>query len=132
MTNTRSERKAASAIECVTKMTVVFELQADPGDLQIHLLSRERIERPEGFIHQQQRWRENQSAGDRHPLLHAARQLMRVLLFESGQPHRLQQRSNASLALLAREPGDFAGQSDIRLARRAKGRAPGPERRCRN
>jgi len=54
-------------------------LQADP---------RERVDRAERFVHQQHSGTAGKRACNRHALLHAARELPRIVLLEAGQLHK--------------------------------------------
>ena len=51
----------------------------DPQDLGVHPLAGHLVERAERLVHQQDRRLEGERPGDRDPLLHAARQLVRVV-----------------------------------------------------
>ncbi len=78
-TTTRSDRNAASAISWVMNSAVAAAHAPDTLQLHVHLLARDRIERAERLVHEQDGWRHDQRARDRDPLLHAARKLDRVI-----------------------------------------------------
>ena len=90
MTTTRVERKTASAIECVTKITVEPVSRPDPEQLHVQALPRHLVERAERLVHEQERGRERERAGDRHALLHPARELPRVVLSNPSSSTRLE------------------------------------------
>jgi hypothetical protein len=53
----------------------------------LHQLARLVVERAEGLVHQQHARVVGQRAGDRHALLHAARQLLGKVVLEAAQAH---------------------------------------------
>ncbi len=67
----------------------MFQPQA--FEIDTHLLAGEGVERAERLVHQQQARLQQQRAGDRRALAHAARQFVRIARGEVLQPHRLQQ-----------------------------------------
>ena len=71
--------------------------RAQPERLEVdaHLLARQRVERAERLVHQQQRRIVDQRAHDRVALAHAARQLARVAVGELAEPDRSQQARRA-------------------------------------
>ena len=85
MTTTRVERKTASEIECVTKMTVEPVSLQIREQLQVEALARHLVERAERLVHQQQRGRERERARDRDALLHAAGELPRMVVVEARE-----------------------------------------------
>ena len=54
ITTTRSDRRTASGIECVMN-TTVLRAPARALEVEPHLLARERVERPERLVHEEQR-----------------------------------------------------------------------------
>jgi hypothetical protein len=60
-------------------------LLPDPEDLAVHPLAGHLVERAERLVHQEDRWRERQGAGDRHALLHPAGELERAVLQEVAE-----------------------------------------------
>ena len=77
ITTTRSARKIASPMLWVTKTIVLLVSRPEPHQQQVHLVARERVERAERLVHQQQAWVGCQRTHDRGALLHAARELSR-------------------------------------------------------
>ncbi len=73
-------------------------LAADPEQLGLHVLARHLVERAERLVHQQQRRVRGQGSGDRDALLHAARELPRVVLGELGQLDQLEHLERARAA----------------------------------
>ena len=57
----------------------------DLEQLEVHPLAGHLVEGPERLVHEQDRRVDGERAGDRHALLHAARQLPRVVAGEVGQ-----------------------------------------------
>ena len=80
MTTTRDERKTASGIEWVTNTTVVPVRSQIRRTSCVHPLAGHLVERPERLVHEQDRRLEGERPGDRDALLHAARELVRVVL----------------------------------------------------
>ena len=74
-------------------------LVPDPQQLEVHRLARHGVERAERLVHQQQRRLVHERAADADALLHAARQLVRVLALEAREPDQPQIRSCARLEL---------------------------------
>ena len=115
MTTTRSDRNTASGIECVTKTTAALVSRADPDAARTAALARHLVQRAERLVHQQQRRAARERAGDRHALLHAARQLARAVLGEVGQADELEQLERLRPALrLAGSPCRPSGSSTLR------------------
>src|SRR5207302_10352308 len=71
-------------------------LAPDALQLEVHGLARHRVERAERLVHQQQRGVVDQRAGQRHALPHASRQLVRILVLESGEADQRQELARAS------------------------------------
>ena len=76
-TPTRSPSANASAMSCVTMTTVFRTLRLDAAELAVQLRARDRIERAERLVHQQDRRIGGQRARDADALPLAARQLER-------------------------------------------------------
>ena len=55
----------------------------------VHFVARDRIECAERLIHEQDIGVIDQRPADRDSLPHSARQLVRTLIFESGEPYKL-------------------------------------------
>ena len=62
---------------CVTNRMVV-PVRPELADQLLHVAARAGIERAEGFVHQQDSRPRHERLGDRHALLHAAGELVRV------------------------------------------------------
>ena len=60
-------------------------LAPDPQHFQVHLLARQRIQRAERLVHQDQLGIVDEGARDRGALLHAAGQLLRILVLIAGE-----------------------------------------------
>src|SRR5262245_40999715 len=90
-------------------------LDRTPHDLQVrnHLLARERIERAERLIHQEQARLLHQRAADGGALAHAARQFARKFLAEALEPDLLQQFLNARAILGAIPSLDLDRQQNV-------------------
>ena len=74
-------------------------LGADPDQLVLHPLPGHLVQRPERLVHQQQSRPLGQGAGDRHPLLHAAGQLVGIGAGELAQPDQLDQLAHPGLGV---------------------------------
>src|SRR5215831_17266079 len=81
ITITRRARKTDSLIEWVMSSTVL----PVADQLEVELVTRQGVERSERLVHQQHGWIVQQGAGDRHPLAHAARQLMGIPVLKFGE-----------------------------------------------
>jgi hypothetical protein len=81
-------------------------LAPDPEQLEVHLVPGHRVERPEWFIHQQQRRVEQKRAAKRGALLHAAGELVRAFGGKVAEPDQIQQRHRP----LSQRPGVDAGK----------------------
>ena len=86
ITTTRSASSTASSMLWVMNTTVLRRLRPQRLQVDAHLLARERVERAEGLVHQQQRRVVDQRAHDRRALLHAARELARIAVAELAEP----------------------------------------------
>ncbi len=82
-----------------------------------------RVQRPERLVHEQHVSVLGESAGERHPLPHAAGQLVRPLAAEAAEPDRFEQLSGLLLALLAGDAPAAQRELDI-----AGGRQPREQR----
>ena len=91
ITATTSERNTASAMPWVTISVVAGLLGPDPQQLDVQPLPGHVVERAERLVEQHHRRLDDQAAGDRHPLPHAAGQLRRLGLLEALQPDELDQ-----------------------------------------
>ena len=132
ITTTRVERKTASAIECVTKTIVEPGLVPDPQQLAVQALARHLVERAERLVHQQQRRREGERARDRDALLHAARELPRVVVLEAGQLDEVEQLAHALVAAAPVPAEQLERQRDVAARPCASRRARRPGRRSRS
>ena len=90
MTTTRVLRKTASGMEWVTNSTVVPVRAQILEYLGVETLPSHLVERAEGLVHEQQRRLEHERPGDGHSLLHATRELVRIVLDEVGQADQVQ------------------------------------------
>ena len=78
----------------------------DAQQLEVHRLARHRVERAEGLVHQQQRRVVHERAAMRDALLHAARELVRVLVLEAleaDQPQSARARAWRTRAVAAQD-----------------------------
>ncbi len=87
-TITRVPRNTASVMPCVTNTMVFLALLPDAQEFEVHLLARQRIERAERLVHQDQLRIVHQRTRDGRALLHAARQLVGVLVLGSPSARR--------------------------------------------
>ena len=70
--------------------------------LVLQLLARQRVERAERLVHQQEFGVVGQHARDRHALLHAARQLVRIAVGEALQADHLDELVDVVLSISSR------------------------------
>ena len=73
----------------------------------------ERIERPERLVHQQHLRVVCERAGDRHPLLHPARELLRIGARELCEAHLLEQPARDPPPLLLRQAFQLRTELDV-------------------
>ena len=92
-------------------------LGADPDQLGLHALARHLVQRAERLVHEQQRRPARERAGDRHALLHAARELAGAVGGEVREADELQQLERLPRA---------APPCPARAAPAAARRCPGP------
>ena len=76
----------------------------DLQELALQLLARERVERAERLVHQQDVGIVGEHARDRDALLHAARQLARVAVGEALEPDQPHELVGDGVDLAARRP----------------------------
>ena len=87
--------------------------RTDPQQLGLHVFAGHLVERAERLIHQQQRWMRRQCTGDRHALLHAARQLPGQVRSEVGELDELQHLVGALATLRLAPALQFQRQLDV-------------------
>ena len=109
---------------CVTNSTVLRSRLHSCQQIVLQLAARQLVERAERFVHQQDRRVPGERAHDRHPLLHAAGQFVRIGVLELEQSDRIQQFLAARDALLGRIADDLERQPHV-----AERGAPGQQRR---
>src|SRR5579883_1570052 len=71
------------------------------------------VEGAEGLIHQHQGGVHHQGPGDGDALPHAAGELVRVVAFESLQPHELDHPGDGAVALDPRDPPHLQAEADV-------------------
>ena len=86
ITTTRSASSAASSTEWVTKMHGNSGARPDLQEFVLQLFARQRIERAERLVHQQDIGIVGKHAGDRDPLLHSAGKLVRIAVGKALEP----------------------------------------------
>src|SRR5262245_55025928 len=96
----------------------------DPHQLEVHVLPGLRVEGAEGLVHEEHGRIVDERPGDGHPLLHPARELVGILLFESLELDETEEVSNPRLDLVARQTEHLGGQQDVLE------RCPPPEQRA--
>ncbi|MCY1515483.1 hypothetical protein D9M68_500710 [compost metagenome] len=90
---------------------LLLRLQA--YQLALHLATDQRIERGEGFVHEQDGRVVGQRAGQADALLHAAGQLVRVAVFVAGEAHLAQRFAGTGIALALADAGDFQAEGGV-------------------
>ena len=80
----------------------LFEVALERDEMILHLLAYQRVQGAEGFVHKQDVGVRAQGARQAHPLLHAARELGRVGVLITDEPHVLYpaHRAPSSLSVL--------------------------------
>ena len=78
------------------------ELPPEPQNQPLHLLARQRVERPERLVHQDHLGLVGEAARERHPLLHAARELVDRPVGEPVEADGLQELRHLRRRLRAR------------------------------
>ena len=99
-------------------------LQPDLLEQQVHLVAGEGIERPERLVHQEQGRVERERADDRGALLHAARELARILGLEALEADPAQEALDPLLVRGRLQALDLERQMDV-LDQRAPGQQIG-------
>ena len=95
----------------------LFELGPQAQQFVLQVAPGERVERAEGFVHQQDRRIERQHARDRHPLAHAAGQVLRVAGAKVGQRQQLEQVVHPAVDLRSAHALDLEAEADVLLDR---------------
>src|ERR1700722_1680050 len=88
-------------------------LALNPHQFDVHVLSGHGVESSERLVHQYNLRVVNERATDRHSLLHAARQLPGIVVFEALKSGKLEQRSCARLECRYRELLHFDRHHDV-------------------
>ena len=112
-TKMRSERNSASSMLWVTNTTVAPGARPDREKILLQLLARLRIERAERLVHEDENGLAHQRARDADALLHAAGQLMRIVLGESGKPDQLDEVARELAALAGADAVDLERELDV-------------------
>src|SRR5262245_26051733 len=104
MTNTRSDRNTASSTLWVTNMTVLRSRSQISRSSFCRRVRVSASSAPKRLVHQQDARPIGKRARDRHPLLHAARQLLGVELLIALEVHELDQEACARVRFPAWNP----------------------------
>ena len=99
----------------------LLQLQPDAQQLVLQVAARERVERAERLVHQQDRAVEREDAGDGHALAHAAGEVLRKAVGELGEAELCQQ--TVDLAADVGLTAHLQAEGDVRAHRH-----PGEER----
>ena len=151
ITMTRSARKIASRDSMRDQQHRLAAGLPDALQFQVHPLARQRIQRAERLVHQQDARVAHQRAADAGTLLHAAREFIRIALGEIGRarsspaagrcprPRRCWRSADAERqrhVLAHRQPGQQVGglehHADVGATGRDIGRRPAPRPWCRS
>src|SRR5216683_301005 len=87
----------------------------DVGDIALQFLARNRVERAEGFVHQQNSGIEDQCSCDPDALLHPSGDLMRIVPSESVQADKPEHVVNPVLLVSARVAANLESEADVLL-----------------
>ena len=128
----RSPRNTASSRLCVTKMTVRLRCAPDVEHLALHAFARRLVEADERLVHEDEVGVGGKRARDGDALLHAARDLMRIIVLEAGEPDDLDDLAHLRVDVGAARALDPAARSPRCRApsARERSRAPGTRTRC--
>ena len=85
----------------------------DLGNLALELLARDGVERAERLVQQQDLRVERERAGDADALLHAARQLMRIVVRKAVQADETHEARDALTGLGGFNAGDLEPEGDV-------------------
>ena len=110
ITTTRSASSTASSIWWVTNRIVDLKPGPDLEQELLHQHARLEVERGERLVHQDELRAADQRARDRHALLHAAGELVRVVLGELDELHALQHLAAAAPALVLAHASSSSGR----------------------
>ena len=124
ITTTVSESRTASVMLWVTNSTVLRVALQNLLQLEAHALARDDVERAEGLVHQQEGGVEEKRPADRHPLLHAARELVGVALLEALEAGKPDELARARAIAIGRLAAHLRGEEHVRECG-----APGQEHR---
>src|ERR1039458_9506235 len=91
------------------------ELVLEAYQLELRVFAQVLIERPQGFLEQQQLRPLDQRTGERHPLLLAAGQLVRFALAEAAELHQTEHGGDALGDFGPRYPVLFQAEGDVLL-----------------
>ena len=108
------------------------ELLPDREQLEVQPLARHLVERAERLVHQQERRLERERARDRDALLHAARELPRMVVGEADELDELEHLLDPLLALRAIPAEELERHARCSSRRCASRRARRPGRRSRS
>ena len=122
-TMTRSARNSASSTSWVTNSAVKRAFLPQLQELGLHGEACQRVELAERLVEDKEPWLVDEGAGERHALSHAARELMRIGVSESGEPDPLELLVDA-MRLSLDQPLRLETKRHIRAYA-----APGEERR---
>src|SRR5262249_48281800 len=86
----------------------------DFEQLLLEHLARLRVDRRERLIHQENPRMRRERAGKPDALLHAAAQLIRIMVLEAAEPDQLDVMRGAFFDLAARRAGDLEAERDVR------------------
>jgi hypothetical protein len=85
----------------------------DSQQLVLQKFARLRVQRSEGLVHQQNLGLVGEAAGDRHPLLHPAAELVRVAVGEAGQSDQFERVGGAGFARSTAQSCALEGKFDV-------------------
>ena len=118
-TTTRVPRNTASVMPWVTKTMVFFASLPDAQELEIHLLARERVERAERLVHQDELRIVDERARDRGALLHAAGELVGIFFLGTARDRRARAgRARGSRLAASGRPRISVGSITLSIMRR--------------
>ena len=105
----------------MTKTTIPRPLGPEAHQLDLHELARLGVEAGEGLVHQQDVGIGGERPRQRHALLHAARQLVRIGVGEAGEPDQREVAVHALASLLPGHAVERQAEADVVAHASARG-----------
>ncbi len=132
MTTMRSDKNTASATSCVNHEHGDAFVLPDAQELGLHLTARQRVERAERLVEQENLRPRRKAPGDRCALSHAAGELVRIRLFEPLEPDQCEETARDLALLFLRRAALQESNRNVRFDREPREQAVILKPRCRD